>query len=134
MVCVRTFRTTCTMLLILAATVVVLSAQTPTESDREQTKAPSPHGVCPVSLQLTPPSASNTLNVPNVPKYRTYRRLFLESYTLAQIQPVITGKGPIVSTTGKGSAGKKRQSRRKKAIPIAKKVSLRKRTHARPAA
>jgi hypothetical protein len=64
----RASRATCAVLLILAATTVLLRAQTPTAAEQEQTKPKSSHGVCPAPDQ----SASNTLNVP---KYKSYRPL-----------------------------------------------------------
>jgi len=99
-VLVRASRATCEMLLILAATAVVLRAQTPTEGEQEQPKPLSVHGVCPVP-QLTPPSSSHTLIVP---KYTSYRPLVdgdyvVIEYNASQKKPVWEKSDPNAGLT-----------------------------------
>lgn len=74
----RTFRATCATLLILAATAIVVPAQTPSETEQKQIKPLSLPGVCPTPYL---PSASDTLNVP---KYRTYRSLVEGDYVVIE--------------------------------------------------
>ena len=97
---VRAFRAACAMLLILVATAVVLPAQTPTETDQEQGKPLHAPGVCPVP-QLSPPSASNTLIVP---QYKSYRPLVdgdyvVIEYNASQKKPVWEKSDPNAGLT-----------------------------------
>ena len=78
---VRTLGAICVILLLIVGTAVVLVAQPPTKTKREESKPPTPEGVCPVSTQLNPQSTSQTLNVPD---YKTGRPLVAGDYVVIE--------------------------------------------------